>query len=201
MRLSRSPRAPRSRKRDRRAAPVGGDLTVRLLSPSATRGRLTGLGLDLPCAIGRSGMRAPKREGDGASPAGRFALLHGYYRADRGLKPASRLPLRPIRPGDGWCDAPGDRNYNRPVRLPYPASTETMRRGDHLYDIVLVMDANVTRRVRGRGSAIFLHLARDGFRPTEGCVALRRGDMLRLLSKIRTGTRIVIGRHERPHQS
>lgn len=90
----------------------------------------------------------------------------------------------PARRDDGWCDAPADRNYNRPVRLPYSASTERMWRSDHLYDLVIILDYNIWPRQRGRGSAIFLHIARDGFQPTEGCIALRRQDLGKLLSRI-----------------
>ncbi|SON58169.1 L,D-transpeptidase catalytic domain [Hartmannibacter diazotrophicus] len=186
MRLSRSGGGQSSRFRDH--AP---DLTVHLISASRTAGRLAGAGFDLRCAIGRAGITARKREGDGASPAGRFAILGGYYRADRIGRPETALPLRPIRSQDGWCDAPGDRNYNRPVRLPYAASHERLWRDDHLYDIVLVLDANLTRRRRGRGSAIFFHLARSGYAPTEGCVAVSLADMKKLLAKIRPGSAIV----------
>lgn len=90
----------------------------------------------------------------------------------------------PARRDDGWCDAPADRNYNRPVRLPYAASTERMWRSDHLYDLVIILDYNIWPRQRGRGSAIFLHIAREGFQPTEGCIALRSQDLEKLLSRI-----------------
>jgi len=94
--------------------------------------------------------------------------------------------VRPIAPDDGWCDAPGDRNYNRPVRHPYPASAERLWREDGLYDIVVVLSHNVRPRVRGAGSAVFMHLARPGYRPTEGCIALKREHLLRLLERCRT---------------
>lgn len=141
-----------------------------------------------PCALGRSGISSRKREGDGATPLGPMRLLWGYVRPGRGPLPASRLTLLPAAPDLGWCDAVGDRNYNRPVRLPYSASHETMQRGDRLYDVVVVLDWNVRPAVRGRGSAIFLHLARPGFAPTEGCVAVTRRTMQRLLPRLRPGT-------------
>ncbi len=89
--------------------------------------------------------------------------------------------MRPIRERLGWCDQPGDRSYNRPVLLPYPASHERMMRDDRLYDAVLVLDWNIRQRRRNKGSAIFLHLARPGFAPTEGCIAVSRRTMARLL--------------------
>jgi L,D-peptidoglycan transpeptidase YkuD (ErfK/YbiS/YcfS/YnhG family) len=98
------------------------------------------------------------------------------------------LPVRAIGRSDGWCDAPGDRNYNRPVRQPYPASAEPLWRGDELYDLVVVLDYNLRPRVRGRGSAIFMHVARPGYRPTEGCIALRRDHLQLLLSWLAPGS-------------
>jgi L,D-peptidoglycan transpeptidase YkuD (ErfK/YbiS/YcfS/YnhG family) len=120
-------------------------------------------------------------------------ILGGFYRPDRGPRPRSLLPLKPIRPRDGWCDAPGDRRYNRPVPLPYPASHEEMWRPDHLYDVVLDLAWNRGPIVAGRGSAIFLHLAKAGFEPTAGCVAVPEARMRRLLGVIGPRTRVVIG--------
>jgi L,D-peptidoglycan transpeptidase YkuD (ErfK/YbiS/YcfS/YnhG family) len=169
-------------------------LSVTLARPSATRGRLVGPGVSVACAIGRSGVTRTKREGDGASPAGRFAILGGWYRPDRfAVRPRSAVPLRPLKPDDGWCDAVGDANYNRPVRLPYPASHEAMWRDDGLYDVVLALDWNMSRRAKGRGSAIFFHLARPGYAPTAGCVAVARADMVRLLARLARGATIRIG--------
>jgi L,D-peptidoglycan transpeptidase YkuD (ErfK/YbiS/YcfS/YnhG family) len=151
------------------------------LSLTAARGVLR-LGVpDLPCALGRCGRRARKREGDGATPIGRWRVLAVLYRADRMRRPPTAFPARPIKPEDAWCDAPADRNYNRLVRWPYPASAEHLWRSDRLYDMILVLSYNSRPRVRGRGSAIFVHAARPGLTPTEGCIALRRGHLLRLL--------------------
>lgn len=180
-----------------RSAP--GTLDVRLIRPSATRGRLTGGGLDVACAVGRSGVRALKREGDGASPRGSHAILFGFYRPDRlRIRPRSSIALRPLRPDDGWCDAPGHPDYNRLVRRPFAFGHEALWRDDELYDIVLVLDWNYSRRARGRGSAIFFHLSRPGYQPTEGCVAIGRADMLRLLARIGRGTRLRLGVSPRP---
>jgi L,D-peptidoglycan transpeptidase YkuD (ErfK/YbiS/YcfS/YnhG family) len=158
-----------------------GIVRVRALPGERAKGRLMAGPLTLPCALGRSGITRMKREGDGATPAGRFALIAGFWRADRLGRPQGGLAWRAIRPGDGWCDAPTDPAYNRPVTLPYPASAEEMRRDDHLYDVVIDIAWNRGPIIKGRGSAIFMHCARDGFAPTAGCVALRRADLVRLL--------------------
>lgn len=161
-------------------------------SACAQRGTLEFGPFRWPCALGRSGIRASKREGDGASPRGSFSILIGYYRADKFSRLPTGIDLRRIVRYAGWCDAPGDCNYNRPVGLPYRASAERMWRDDDLYDAVLVLDYNITPRVRGAGSAIFMHIAGPGYTPTEGCVSISKRDMRMLLSKLRRGTRLVI---------
>lgn len=163
-------------------------IIVRTLSAGSSRGVLTYGSLSFPCALGRSGRRAIKREGDGASPVGCFALRKAYYRADRLGRPRLGLRLSPIRTDDGWCDTPGDRNYNRHIRHPYPASAEHLWRGDGLYDLLVVLGYNDRPRAAGRGSAIFMHVASPEMKPTEGCVALRREHLLRLLQALRPGT-------------
>jgi L,D-peptidoglycan transpeptidase YkuD (ErfK/YbiS/YcfS/YnhG family) len=140
-------------------------------------------------ALGRGGRTSRKKEGDGATPIARMQLLHGYYRRDRKIGSlGTRLAMTPIRASMLWCDAPADANYNRPVASPFGKSHEAMMRSDHLYDICLVMDWNISSRRRNLGSAIFFHLARDGYSPTEGCIAIARRDMQRLLRLIGPGT-------------
>lgn len=156
------------------------------------RGWLQAGALRIPCALGRAGIGAAKREGDGRTPRGTFPIRRLWWRAEHGPRPVTALPVRMIRESDGWCDAPGDRNYNRPVRLPYPASCERMAREDELYDLVLELGWNDHPRRQGAGSAIFLHIARPGFLPTEGCVALRKSDLRKLLPLIGPETRIAI---------
>jgi L,D-peptidoglycan transpeptidase YkuD (ErfK/YbiS/YcfS/YnhG family) len=162
------------------------------LAPGATRGIVRLGALAFPCALGRTGRRALKREGDGATPAGHWRLLQVLYRGDRIRRPATALPVKQIKPDDGWCDAPADRNYNRPVRHPYPASAERLWRADGLYDIVVVLSHNVSPRVRGAGSAIFMHVAQPGYAPTAGCIALKRAHLLRLLRPMRAGAAIQV---------
>jgi L,D-peptidoglycan transpeptidase YkuD (ErfK/YbiS/YcfS/YnhG family) len=126
-----------------------------------------------PCALGRSGITATKREGDGATPAGSFPLRYVMFRADRLARPPTLLEAIPIAPDDGWCDDPADAaHYNRPVRLPHPARHERLWRADALYDLVVALGYNDAPPVPGLGSAIFLHVARSDYGPTEGCVAL-----------------------------
>jgi L,D-peptidoglycan transpeptidase YkuD (ErfK/YbiS/YcfS/YnhG family) len=155
-------------------------------------GRLIFGSFSVPCALGRSGCRVLKREGDGATPIGRFTLGAAFYRPDRGRRPRTGLALQPLRPSDGWCDDPCDRNYNRPVRHPYPASAEHLWRADNCYDLLVVVGYNAQARVRGRGSAIFLHIAKEGLGPTEGCIALRRADFVKILPHLGRGASVRI---------
>ena len=151
------------------------------------------------CALGKGGVvpAADKREGDGCSPLGVWPVRRVLYRPDRtfgalgGLLKAG-IETAPIAPNDGWCDAPGDRNYNRPVKLPYPVSAERMWRDDHVYDVVIVLGHNDDPVVPLMGSAIFVHLARPDYAPTEGCVALSRSDMAILLNQLERGSAISI---------
>ena len=138
----------------------------------AHRGFLAAGGLTVPCALGRSGIAGQKREGDGATPLGAWRPVAVLWRADRLAPPATALPMRPLRPDDGWCDDPADRRYNRPVRLPYGGRHERLWRDDRLYDVIVVLDYNLAHPLRGAGSAIFLHIAGPGFPPTAGCIAV-----------------------------
>ncbi|WP_439544342.1 L,D-transpeptidase family protein [Hyphomicrobium sp.] len=148
--------------------------------------------LTLPCALGRGGIVSRKREGDGATPRGVFRFEGGYFRPDARRRPQSSLRLVATRRHDGWCDAADDRNYNRRVSLPYPKSAERLWRDDRQYDVVVVIGYNRRPRRREAGSAIFLHVAREGLRPTEGCVALAYRDVLKVLARIGPETRLVI---------
>jgi len=146
------------------------------------------------CALGKGGVVAApdKREGDGKSPLGVWPIRRVLFRPDKGDRPATRLPTKAMERDDGWCDAPGDPAYNRPVKLPHPASAERMWRDDDVYDLVCVLAHNDDPPVSGLGSAIFLHLARPDYAPTEGCVALSREDMLDLLARASLGDAIAI---------
>jgi L,D-peptidoglycan transpeptidase YkuD (ErfK/YbiS/YcfS/YnhG family) len=141
-------------------------------------------------AVGRGGIARDKREGDGATPAGMQPLRRLLYRADRVARPRAAVPIEPIAPEDGWCDDPLDPAYNRQVRLPYAASCEELWRRDGIYDLLGVLGWNDSPPERGRGSAIFLHVARPDFAPTEGCVAVALGDLRVLLAAGLTGIEI-----------
>ena len=134
------------------------------------------------CALGPAGVRADKREGDGATPAGAFPLRRVLYRADRRDAPETPLPTATIAEQDGWCDAPEDPAYNQPVVLPYPASAEALWRDDHVYDVIVVLGHNDAPPQPGAGSAVFFHLARPDYAPTEGCIAVAAGDMEAILA-------------------
>ena len=156
-------------------------------------GRLVFQGRVFRCALGRGGVidAARKREGDGGTPTGLLALRRIHYRADRMAIPRCAVPRSPIAPDELWCDAPGHPDYNRLVRRPFEASHEEMWRADELYDIVGELGGNDAPVVPGRGSAIFLHLARPDYGPTAGCVALSRADLLEVLAGGVTALRVL----------
>jgi L,D-peptidoglycan transpeptidase YkuD (ErfK/YbiS/YcfS/YnhG family) len=148
--------------------------------------------LTVPVALGRTGIKADKREGDGGTPRGRFRPLRLWWRADRLPRPRTLLPVRRISPDDAWCEDPHHRRYNRAFRRSANEPGDRLRRADGLYDMVIEIDHNTRPRVAGRGSAVFIHVARPGFAPTAGCVALRVQDLKTLLSRINSKTRILI---------
>ncbi len=148
----------------------------------------------VPCALGPAGVisASEKHEGDGASPAGVWPIREVLYRPDRGAPPLTALRVRALSPDDGWCDAADDAAYNRAVRLPYPASTETLWRDDHIYDIIVILGHNDEPVVPGMGSAIFLHVCQPGCPPTQGCVAIGRPDLEELLRAAKSGDAVEI---------
>lgn len=170
-------------------------LVVHARPGNQSQGLLRAGSLVFRCALGHGGISANKREGDGATPLAAMRLLSGYFRDDHfaGAR-RTRLRMTPIGPKLGWCEVPDDRNYNRPVKMPYGASHERMRRDDRLYDACLVLDWNIRPRRRGCGSAIFFHLAREGFTPTQGCVAVTAQTMRRLLPLLSSRTMLKVVR-------
>ncbi|WP_231710451.1 L,D-transpeptidase family protein [Roseibium limicola] len=171
---------------------LAGELSVHALTPKSTRGILTCGALTVPCALGRTGRTARKSEGDGATPLGRFELMSVLYRPDRGLRPKTVLPVTPLAATDGWCDDPAHPHYNQPVDLPFAAGHEVLWREDRLYDIVVLLNQNMFPAVPGRGSAIFFHIAREGYSPTEGCVAVAPSHMRAILERVQPGAHINI---------
>jgi L,D-peptidoglycan transpeptidase YkuD (ErfK/YbiS/YcfS/YnhG family) len=147
----------------------------------------------LPVALGRGGIKANKFEGDGATPRGSFHPIRLWWRADRHPRPKTFLPVRPIQPADAWSEDPADRHYNKAVKRVPGTGGDRLTRDDHLYDFIVEIDHNTRPRIARRGSAVFLHLARDGYSPTAGCVGMTKNAMLRLLARIGPKTKIVIG--------
>jgi L,D-peptidoglycan transpeptidase YkuD (ErfK/YbiS/YcfS/YnhG family) len=166
---------------------------IRAAAGDPRRGWLTGGGQTIPVALGRGRIIANKREGDGGTPKGTFRPRRLWWRADRNPRPHTFLPIRAIRPEDAWCEDPHSRHYNRPVRLDRDHRGDRLRRDDHLYDFIVEIDHNTSPRIAGRGSAVFLHLARENFSPTAGCVSMTKSAMLRLLRRLGPRTKIVIG--------
>jgi len=165
---------------------------VRTAPGTRTKGWLRAGQLIWPVALGRGGILANKREGDGGTPRGTFRRVRLWWRADRYPRPASRLPVRRITPADAWCEERADRRYNRAIQVPVGTVGDRLCRDDHLYDFIVEIDHNTRPRVAGRGSAVFLHLARPGLAPTAGCVAMSKEKFWQLLKKIGPRTQIDI---------
>lgn len=144
------------------------------------------------CAVGCGGIGAKRGEGDGITPAGVWRIESVMVRADRLARVDAGPAARPIGPCEGWSDDPGDPAYNTRVRLPAPGSAERLRRADPLYDLIAALDFNRAPVVPGAGSAIFLHVWRGPRRPTDGCVAFAKRDLLWILSRWRRWRRVVI---------
>jgi L,D-peptidoglycan transpeptidase YkuD (ErfK/YbiS/YcfS/YnhG family) len=159
-------------------------------------GRLRWNNRDIPCALGRGGVLEAdlKREGDGATPLGDWLMRQVFWRPDRLEKPVTQLPVITLHPDVGWCDDPAHPAYNRQVALPFPASHEKLWREDRVYDLIVVLGYNDDPVIAGKGSAIFLHLAREDFSPTEGCVACARDDLLDLLRAANPGDALRVSR-------
>jgi L,D-peptidoglycan transpeptidase YkuD (ErfK/YbiS/YcfS/YnhG family) len=153
---------------------------------------LPGASRPLRVALGRSGIKASKREGDGSTPAGRFHPVRLWWRPDRLPRPRTFLPIRGIDGRDAWCEDPTDRRYNRAFRRSANEPGDRLRRDDGLYDLIIEIDHNTRPRVASRGSAVFIHVARHGFTPTAGCVGLRRNELVQLLRSLSPKTRIII---------
>jgi L,D-peptidoglycan transpeptidase YkuD (ErfK/YbiS/YcfS/YnhG family) len=168
-------------------------IQVRARPGSPSKGILIAGAATLPVALGRGGIKANKREGDGGTPRGTFRLRRLWWRVDRAIRPRTQLPVLPIRADDGWCEDPRDRHYNQSVKVPKGSNADRLWRADGLYDFIIELDHNTRPRVAGRGSAVFVHVARPGFAPTAGCVALTAPSLRRLIARVGPRTRIVVG--------
>jgi L,D-peptidoglycan transpeptidase YkuD (ErfK/YbiS/YcfS/YnhG family) len=166
-----------------------------IIAVDTATGRLRFGTIDIPCAIGKGGAcpADAKHEGDGCTPLGTWPVKGVLLRSSRVAPDAMpALPWRWTRQGDGWSDDPADPAYNRPVHLPHPFSAEQLQREDQAYDVIVILGHNDSPPVPGAGSAIFFHIWVEG-RPTEGCVAIAREEMLRILPKLTCDTVMRIG--------
>lgn len=163
---------------------------------ATSQGKLGWPGGKARCALGRNGVvpAESKREGDGSTPLGDWPMRKVFWRPDRMEKPVTQLPVIALRPDMGWCDDPAHPDYNRPVVLPFPASHENLWREDQVYDLIVVLGYNDDPVIAGKGSAIFLHLAREDLGPTEGCLACSSDDLLGLLRVATAGDVLRISR-------
>ena len=180
----------RSRSRDERPKQLRGltqNILVSARPGNLQQGFLRFGNIAIHCALGQNGIGILKREGDGKTPLAKMEILFGFYQPGRWPIICRQPWFFPASHTLGWCDAPPDRNYNRAVALPYAVSHETLARNDGLYDCAFVLNWNMKPRARNRGSAIFLHIARQGYQPTEGCIAVSRSDMMRLAGALKPG--------------
>lgn len=167
-------------------------LLVRHIGPNPHDGEAEINGKRYRCALGRAGILTDKKEGDGGTPRGTFPLREVFFRADRLEKPATGLPIRATANNDGWADDSALPDYNTRVTLPYQGSHESLWREDHVYDVIVVVGYNDAPPVPGKGSAIFIHLAREGYTPTAGCIAFSQADLLEILGQLQDGSMIEI---------
>ena len=167
-------------------------LVIRSTGKTASKGRVQVNHITYPCVIGKGGVGVKSREGDGITPVGCWKMAYFLYRADRIQKPHSLLSGFAIRPGDSWCDLVTSRHYNRPLAATLPGSSEALWRQDNLYDIVIVLDHNTRPAISGRGSAIFIHLSGSDNPYTQGCIALDRPDLLKILYSCGPQTKVQI---------
>ncbi len=144
------------------------------------------------CSIGFGGMTENKREGDRCTPVGKFSFDKIYYRADKLGVLNFLLPSSKITKDDGWCDDPNSKYYNQFIKFPFDSSAEKLFREDNLYDIICVINYNTQSIIPGKGSAIFLHICKDNFDPTEGCIAVEKKNLLNISKQITTSSCIII---------
>ena len=144
------------------------------------------------CALGKAGIGKKKREGDNVTPTGTFKIVKIYYRSDRVKKISSKLRLIEITKNMGWCDDPNSKNYNQLINLPNRDGHEKLFKKNNIYDIIVVLNYNMKPVIKNKGSAIFIHIAKNNYQPTQGCIALKKNDLLKLLSKISRNIKIKI---------
>jgi L,D-peptidoglycan transpeptidase YkuD (ErfK/YbiS/YcfS/YnhG family) len=170
------------------------NLHLRTRPGNRRQGWLSAGGRYTKVALGRSGINANKREGDGTTPAGRYRLVRLWWRPDRLPRPRTLLPVRPIRVSDGWCEDPCDRRYNRAIRISPGRPADRLWRCDGLYDLIIEIDHNQRPRIAGRGSAVFVHVARKDLSSTAGCVSLPFKVLRQFIARLGPKTTLTIQR-------
>ena len=168
------------------------NIIVQTKSFEPTTGVLIAGGQRYDCTLGRGGITVDKVEGDGKTPIGTYPLRQLIYRADRLEKPETKLPVEILTPETGWCEDPAHPDYNTKVTLPHASVVDRMTRDDNLYDLTVVIGYNDNPPQAGKGSAIFMHLARPDFTPTAGCVGLKQNDLLEVLKHCDSSSHITI---------
>ncbi len=148
--------------------------------------------LKFRCALGKAGIKRKGKEGDNITPKGIFKIIKIYYRSDKIKNITTSIRKIIIKKNMGWCDDPESFHYNKQIKLPSKFSHEKLYRKDNLYDLFLVLNYNTSPIIKNKGSAIFLHIAKDSYKETKGCIALKKGDLIQLISKIRKKTKIKI---------
>ncbi len=155
-------------------------------------GFLTYKNLKFRCAIGKAGIKKKEKEGDNITPKGIFKITNIYYRSDKIKNIETPIKIIKIKRNMGWCDDPHSIHYNKQIKLPSKFSHEKLYRKDNLYDLFLVINYNTNPIIKNKGSAIFLHITKDSYKKTKGCIALKKEDLIQLISKIRKNTKIKI---------
>jgi hypothetical protein len=149
--------------------------------------------LKFRCSVGKAGIKNKIKEGDNITPKGIFKLLKLYYRADKIRKIETQLKKIKIKKNMGWCDDSKSRLYNKVVKTPNKFSYEALYRNDDIYDLVIVLSYNAEPTIKDKGSAIFVHIAKNKYLPTEGCIALKKEHLIKILKQINSSTLIKIG--------
>ena len=147
--------------------------------------------LKVKCAIGKKGIGYKRKEGDLITPTGQFKIKYILYRKDR-VKISTKLKKKIIKKNMGWCDDPKSNQYNKLVKLPFAYNHEKLFKKENIYDIILVLNYNMNPVKKNKGSAIFIHVARNNFKKTEGCVAIKKINLIKLIKKINPYTKIII---------
>ncbi len=147
--------------------------------------------LKIKCAIGKKGIGYKRKEGDLITPSGQFRIKFILYRKDR-VKILTKLKKKVIKKNMGWCNDPKSRHYNKLVKLPFAHKHEKLYRKENIYDIILVLSYNMSPIKKNKGSAIFIHVSKNNYKKTEGCVAIKKINLIRLIKEINPNTKVKI---------